>query len=143
MEPVEAIEAPAGFSSKSVKVTLVAKLTDGEGTIVWYERSSNGQFREKGKGESYNANVRVKGGDGDKVYYVAVRPAHRKKVIGAALMAEVERGLARAGCPKLNLQVRSSNMDAVSFYRHLGYEVEGRVSLGKSLGKAGEPENGR
>jgi len=69
---VAAVQAPKGFSSKSVKVELSATL-EGEGTVVWYEKNSSGKFREKGKGLSYTANLRVKGGDGDLQYYVAVR----------------------------------------------------------------------
>ncbi len=74
IEPVAPVEAPSGFSSKSVKVALVAKL-DGEGTVVWYERSTSGQFKEKGKSATFNAQLRVKATDGDKYYYVAVRKA--------------------------------------------------------------------
>ena len=48
-------------------------------------------------------------------------------------MSHVERELAALGCGKLNLQVRSSNRDAVAFYRALGYEVEDRVSMAKHL----------
>jgi ribosomal protein S18 acetylase RimI-like enzyme len=81
----------------------------------------------------------VAGYDGHRgwVYYLAVSPGHRRQGIGRALMLRVEKELAQLGCPKLNLQVRSSNPLAVEFYRHLGYEVEDRMSLGKRL-KAGE-----
>ena len=48
------------------------------------------------------------------VYAVAVKPSHRRRGIGAALMARVEEGLRTTGCPKLNLQVRASNREAVS-----------------------------
>jgi ribosomal protein S18 acetylase RimI-like enzyme len=37
------------------------------------------------------------------------------------------------GCPKLNLQVRSSNEQVVAFYRRLDYSVEDRASLGKVI----------
>ncbi len=37
------------------------------------------------------------------------------------------------GCPKLNLQVRSSNPEAVEFYRRLGYTQDEVVSLGRRL----------
>ena len=67
------------------------------------------------------------------VYYVAVSPARRRQGIGTALMNDVEQRLARIGCPKLNLQVRVSNEAVVAFYRHLGYEVEERISMGKRL----------
>jgi ribosomal protein S18 acetylase RimI-like enzyme len=67
------------------------------------------------------------------VYYVAVEPSRRRRGVGAALMARVEEGLRALGCPKLNLQVRSSNRQAVAFYERLGYAVEERVSMGKLL----------
>jgi ribosomal protein S18 acetylase RimI-like enzyme len=67
------------------------------------------------------------------VYAVAVKPSHRRRGVGAALMARVEEGLRAAGCPKLNLQVRASNRQAVAFYERLGYAVEDRVSMGKLL----------
>ena len=71
------------------------------------------------------------------VYYVAVRPKHRRQGIGTALMERVERGLAGLGCPKLNLQVRANNEQVVSFYKRLGYAVEARVSMGKHLEGSG------
>jgi ribosomal protein S18 acetylase RimI-like enzyme len=67
------------------------------------------------------------------VYYVAVDPHHRRRGIGAALMARVEDELARLGCPKLNLQIRAGNDEAVRFYSSLGYQVEDRVSMGRRL----------
>jgi ribosomal protein S18 acetylase RimI-like enzyme len=70
------------------------------------------------------------------VYYVAVKPAFRRRGVGAALMARVEEDLRVMGCPKLNLQVRASNREAVAFYERLGYVVEDRVSMGKRLGAA-------
>jgi len=72
------------------------------------------------------------------VYYVAVSPGHRRQGIGRALMRRVEEGLAEIGCPKLNLQVRASNRDAVSFYKRLGYHVEERVSMSKRLETEGD-----
>jgi ribosomal protein S18 acetylase RimI-like enzyme len=73
------------------------------------------------------------------VYYLAVLPEHRRRGVGRALMRRVEAELATRGCPKINLQVRSTNRQAVSFYRHLGYQVEDRISMGKRL----EPDDER
>jgi ribosomal protein S18 acetylase RimI-like enzyme len=64
---------------------------------------------------------------------LAVAPAQRRRGIGEALMRRLEAELDAAGCPKLNLQVRSDNADVVAFYRRIGYAVEDRVSLGKEL----------
>ena len=67
------------------------------------------------------------------VYYLAVAERHRKHSLGRALMQEAERLLIERGCPKINLQVRSSNAGVVEFYRRLGYSVDETVSLGKRL----------
>ncbi|MFH1688920.1 MAG: GNAT family acetyltransferase [Candidatus Eisenbacteria bacterium] len=69
------------------------------------------------------------------VYSVTVSPDRRRLGIGTALMRRVERGLAGLGCPKLNLQVRGTNRQAVGFYESLGYATEDRVSMGKKLGR--------
>ncbi|ORE85953.1 acetyltransferase, GNAT family protein 9 [Oceanococcus atlanticus] len=37
------------------------------------------------------------------------------------------------GCPKLNIQVRSTNEAVLAFYNKLGYTVDPVVSLGKRL----------
>jgi ribosomal protein S18 acetylase RimI-like enzyme len=67
------------------------------------------------------------------VYYLAVSPRHRRRSYGRSLMREAERLLLERGCPKLNLQVRSSNVGAIEFYRRLGYVQDDVVSLGRRL----------
>lgn len=67
------------------------------------------------------------------VNYLAVAPEHRRKGFGRILMEEVERRLLERGCPKLNMQVRSSNTAAMAFYRRLGYVPDEAVALGKRL----------
>jgi ribosomal protein S18 acetylase RimI-like enzyme len=67
------------------------------------------------------------------VYSLAVAPRFRRHGVGTALMQHVEKALADRGCPKINLQVMSSNAAVVAFYRKLGYNVEERVSMGKVL----------
>ena len=67
------------------------------------------------------------------VYYLAVAERHRKQAYGRALMEEAERLLIERGCPKINLQVRSSNTAVIEFYRKLGYSQDQTVSLGKRL----------
>jgi hypothetical protein len=39
----------------------------------------------------------------------------------------------RRGCPKINLQIRTSNEAAVEFYRSIGYELDDVVSMGRRL----------
>ena len=67
------------------------------------------------------------------VYHLAVSPANRRRGFGRVMMAEAEARLLGLGCPKLNLQVRESNVEVLQFYRSLGYSIEERVSLGKRL----------
>ena len=67
------------------------------------------------------------------VYYLAVAPRHRRQSYGRTLMQEAERLLMQRGCPKLNLLVRSSNVEVIEFYRKLGYVQDEVVGLGKRL----------
>jgi ribosomal protein S18 acetylase RimI-like enzyme len=67
------------------------------------------------------------------VNYLAVDPAYQGQRLGRLFMREAERRLLAVGCPKVNLQVRTSNEGAVAFYRHLGYHVDDVVSMGKRL----------
>ena len=67
------------------------------------------------------------------VNYLAVAPAFRGRGFARELMERVEQLLLRRGCPKVSLLVRTSNPEAVAFYRHLGYVQEEAVSLGKRL----------
>lgn len=67
------------------------------------------------------------------VNYLAVASAQRGRGYGRALMAHVEAMLAAIGCPKLNVQVRAGNKEALAFYEKLGYKADEAVSLGKRL----------
>lgn len=67
------------------------------------------------------------------VNYVAVSPEHQRRGLGKTLMREVEKRLMERGCPKLNVQVRAANSEALQFYRRLGYAQDEAVALGKRL----------
>jgi ribosomal protein S18 acetylase RimI-like enzyme len=67
------------------------------------------------------------------VYYFGVDPAHRRKGYGRELLAAVERMLLAEGCPKINLQVRSANHEAVAFYQSVGFAPDDVRSFGKRL----------
>ena len=67
------------------------------------------------------------------INYLAVSPSHRRAGLGRAMMVEAERLLRLAGCPKINLQVRTSNQDVIAFYQRLGFTTDNVVSLGKRL----------
>lgn len=67
------------------------------------------------------------------INYLAVDPAHRKKGHARTLMREAERLLAEAGCPKINLQIRTSNASVIEFYQAIGYAQDDVVSFGRRL----------
>jgi ribosomal protein S18 acetylase RimI-like enzyme len=65
--------------------------------------------------------------------YLAVDPNRRKQGIARRLMSEAERLLTAAGCPKINVMVRRSNLAAAGFYDALGYQPDDVVVYGKRL----------
>ena len=67
------------------------------------------------------------------INYLAVSPDCQKMGFGRRLMEEAEMRLRAAGCPKINLQIRSSNAGVIDFYRTIGYSVDDVVSMGKRL----------
>jgi ribosomal protein S18 acetylase RimI-like enzyme len=67
------------------------------------------------------------------INYLAVDSAHRKKGHARALMREAERLLTAEGCPKINLQIRTSNAAVIEFYKAIGYAQDDVVSFGRRL----------
>lgn len=67
------------------------------------------------------------------INYLGVDPDHRRKGLAKQIMSEAERLLRAEGCSKINLQVRSSNSQAIEFYREIGFAVDDVVSMGKRL----------
>ena len=67
------------------------------------------------------------------VYYLAVDPHHQRIGIGSEIMRHIERLLTDLGCPKINLQIRSSNLDVKAFYENQNYQMDDVISLGKRL----------
>lgn len=67
------------------------------------------------------------------INYLAVAPDRRRQGIGRRMMQAAEARLRALGCPKINLQVRSSNLGVIEFYRKIGFAVDDVVSLGKRL----------
>jgi ribosomal protein S18 acetylase RimI-like enzyme len=75
------------------------------------------------------------GYDGHRAWlnYVAVDPDFRRRGFGRAIMEHTVRLLREQGAPKINLQVRSSNREAVEFYRSVGFIVDDVLSMGRRL----------
>ena len=64
-------------------------------------------------------------------YYVAVEPKFQRRGIGAATIRAGERWLKERGVWKVNLLVRQDNIEVMSFYEELGYEVNAVMSMGQ------------
>ncbi|WP_374947800.1 GNAT family acetyltransferase [Agreia sp.] len=75
------------------------------------------------------------GYDGHRVWvnYLAVALDARGLDHGRQLMNEAERLLLELGCPKINMQIRSDNVEVRAFYERLGYTQDAAVSYGKRL----------
>lgn len=67
------------------------------------------------------------------INYLAVTPDLRRRGIGRRMVEQVESRLRVLSCPKINLQVRASNVDVVSFYEAIGYAIDDVISMGKRL----------
>jgi ribosomal protein S18 acetylase RimI-like enzyme len=67
------------------------------------------------------------------IYYLAVDPDYQRQQIGRRMMEKAESALQTMGCPKINLQVRTSNQAVIAFYERLGYSNDDVIGLGKRL----------
>ena len=68
------------------------------------------------------------------INYLAVHPGYQKKGYGKILMTHVEQELLNKGCPKINLLVRSDNLNVKRFYKGLHYDQQDDVKVfGKRL----------
>src|SRR5579862_7872779 len=59
--------------------------------------------------------------------YLAVAPEFQRRGLAREIVAEAERLLRKTGCPKISLQIRTSNQAVIEFYRRLGYSVDDAV----------------
>lgn len=67
------------------------------------------------------------------INYLAVAPNYQGSGAGRQLMDAAEERLRALGCPKINLQVRTSNDAVRKFYERIGYTLDDVVSFGKRL----------
>ena len=67
------------------------------------------------------------------INYLAVDPDCRRKGYGRIIMLEIEHRLKAIGCPKINLQVRATNISVIRFYEAIGFSNDHAVSFGKRL----------
>lgn len=67
------------------------------------------------------------------INYLAVDPGMRRRGLGRKMMERIEDGLSEMGCPKINLQIRESNLDVIRFYEKIGYSSDHVIGFGKRL----------
>ena len=67
------------------------------------------------------------------IYYLAVKPDYQKHGIALKVLGEAEKKLLEKGCPKIDLMVRKSNKNVISFYYKAGYKDDPIVVLIKRL----------
>ena len=77
----------------------------------------------------------IAGWDGHRgwLYAVAVDPDAQRQGVGRALVAAALDRLTACGCGKVNLQIRAGNTAVVAFYERLGFAVEPRTSMGRTI----------
>lgn len=67
------------------------------------------------------------------INYLAVEPDYRQQGLASQIMTQAEDALKALGCPKINLQVRSTNTTVIAFYESLGFSIDPVTSMGKRL----------
>jgi len=67
------------------------------------------------------------------INYLAVHPEYQRTGFAKQLMSEAERLLRELGCPKINLQIRSTNASVIAFYESLGFVEDNARSFGLRL----------
>lgn len=67
------------------------------------------------------------------INYLAVAPDCQRQGFARRIMEAAEAQLREAGCPKINLQVRSTNTQVIDFYKAIGFTEDNVLSFGKRL----------
>lgn len=67
------------------------------------------------------------------INYLAVSPDHQGQHLGKQLIDKTEKNLLAMGCPKINLQIRSTNTKMIEYYKKLGFSEDNAVGMGKRL----------
>jgi ribosomal protein S18 acetylase RimI-like enzyme len=67
------------------------------------------------------------------LYYVAVKPGHRRQGLGRQMVQAAEDWLTGHGIPRAMLLVRETNQTVIGFYEQLGFEALPRTLMRKVL----------
>ena len=87
------------------------------------------------EGGGIGASVMV-GHDGHRgwLYYIAADPRSRGIGFGRQMVEAAEAWLRQRGVAKVQLLVRETNTQVISFYAHLGFDIAPRTVMAKWLG---------
>lgn len=67
------------------------------------------------------------------IYFLAVKSAYQRKGFASSLLDHAESELIKLGCPKVELMVRKTNENVISFYQSAGYDIDPVMVLSKRL----------
>ena len=67
------------------------------------------------------------------IYFLAVKSAYQRKGFASILIDYAESELIKLGCPKVELMVRKTNENIISFYQSAGYDIDPVMVLSKRL----------
>mgnify|MGYP001246392166 CR=1 FL=1 len=114
---------PDDVERKEQHVTMIAKRAHREGLLLVADQG----------GAIIGSVIAGYDGHRGRLYAVAVDADHRRHAIGTALVRSVETRMAALGCVRINLQIGVEKAAIARFYHQLGYEVEERINMAKSL----------
>lgn len=113
---------------------LMVPLNDPAQDIALCRESGHGEIFVAAQDGEVVASVMV-GHDGHRgwLYYLAVRPAARRRGLGRRMVTEAEAWLRRRAVPKVELMIRESNAEVAAFWRRIGYAIEPRTVMSRRL----------
>ncbi len=117
----ECFDYPKAHNDPALSIRLKTAMDDG----LFFVAEENGE----------PVGTVMAGWDGHRgwIYSLAVKADLRRRGIGRALMEHALAELEKRDCRKVNLQVMASNASVTEFYKRLGFNVEERISMGRTL----------
>jgi len=67
------------------------------------------------------------------IYFLAVKSDYQRKGFASMVIDHAESELIKLGCPKVELMVRKTNENVISFYQSAGYDIDPVMVLSKRL----------
>jgi ribosomal protein S18 acetylase RimI-like enzyme len=67
------------------------------------------------------------------INYLAVDPSYQRKGYATKIVKVIEKKIEDKGAPKINLQIRTSNISVIEFYKSMNYRIDDVISMGIRL----------